>query len=230
VRGPRPRARGHRPARCDCPLRPAGLHLRLSLVGVERAKRRAGGRGARGARRLARLSRLPDVLRLLDELVPVRALRLRDLLPGLGDARAAGDSVNEPVGVLRLVDPFRAAEAWVPVAPRGYRVAVEQISWPPRAADVTRIAAAAAREGARIAGGTLAESRAIRAADAVMCHSREEGDLCVRREAIAAERVCVVHPGVDVSRFVARVPEATPLLVAVGALFARNRHLDLLQA
>ena len=166
--------------------------------------------------------------------------------------------MNEPVGVLRLVDPFRAAEAWVPVAPRGYRVAVEQISWPPRAADVTRIAAAAAREGARIVhahghwanllavpaaravrarvvcthspGATVAESLAIRASDAVMCHSREEADLCVRREAIAAEKVCVVHPGVDVSRFVARVPEATPLLVAVGALFARNRHLDLVQA
>ena len=166
--------------------------------------------------------------------------------------------MNEPVGVLRLVDPFRAAEAWVPVAPRGYRVAVEQISWPPRAADVTRIAAAAAREGARIVhahghwanllavpaaravrarvvctrspGATVAESLAIRAADAVMCHSREERDRCVRREAVAADKVCVVHPGVDVSQFAARAPEATPLLVAVGALFARNGHLDLLEA
>jgi glycosyltransferase involved in cell wall biosynthesis len=166
--------------------------------------------------------------------------------------------VNEPVGILRLVDPFRAADVWVPLAPRGYRVAVEQVSWPPRAADVTRIAAVAAREGAHIVhahghwanllavpaaravrarvvctrcpGAALAESLAIRAADAVMCDSREERDRCVRRQAIAAEKVCVVHPGVDVSRFPARTPDATPLLVAVGALFARNRHLDLLEA
>ena len=166
--------------------------------------------------------------------------------------------MNEPIGILRLVDPFRAADAWVQVAPRGYRVAVEQVSWPPRAADVARIAAVAAREGARIvhahghwanllavpaaravrarvvctrkAGATLAESLAIRAADAVMCHSREERDRCVRREAIAAEKVCVVLPGVDLSRLPAPAPDATPLLVAIGALFARNGHLDLIEA
>lgn len=166
--------------------------------------------------------------------------------------------MNEPIGILRLVDPFRATDAWVQVAPRGYRVAVEQVSWPPRAADVARIAAVAARERARIVhahghwanvlavpaaravrvrvvcthspGATLAESLVIRAADALMCHSREERDQCVRREAIPAGKVWVVHPGVDLSLFPAPAPDATPLLVAVGTLLARNGHLDLLEA
>ena len=58
--------------------------------------------------------------------------------------------MNQPIGVLRVVDPFRAGDAWVPVAPPGYRVAVERVRWPSSASDVARIAAAAAREGARI--------------------------------------------------------------------------------
>jgi glycosyltransferase involved in cell wall biosynthesis len=166
--------------------------------------------------------------------------------------------VNEPVGVLRLVDPFRAGDSWVQVAPRGYRVSVEQVSWPPRAADVARVAAAAAREGARIvhahghwanllavpavravrakavwtrgSGSSLAVSLAIHAADAVMCHSEEDRDRCVRREAVPAEKVHVVHPGVDLARFPPRDASPAPLLVAVGSLFARNGHLDLIEA
>lgn len=166
--------------------------------------------------------------------------------------------MNEPVGVLRLVDPFRAGDAWVPLAPPGYRVAVEQVSWPPRATDVTRLAAAVAQEGARIvhAHGRwanllgvpaarlvrakavctrgpvcgLAESAALRAADALMCASQEERDRCVRREGIPAAKVQVVHPGVDMSRFPARAPAPEPLVVALGALFARNGHVDLLEA
>ena len=166
--------------------------------------------------------------------------------------------MNEPVGVLRLVDPFRAGDAWVPVAPPGYRVAVEQVSWPPRASDLTRIAASAARESARIvhAHGKWAnllavpaarmvrakaictrgreagvgESLALRAADAVVCWSHRDRDHCVRRERIPAAKVCVVHPGVDLTRFPPPAPEATPLVVAVGGLFARNGLVDLLEA
>jgi len=166
--------------------------------------------------------------------------------------------VNEPTGVLRLVDPFRARDAWVSLAPAGYRVEVEQVSWPPRITDVTRIAATAAREGTRIVhshgrwanliavpaarlvrakaictrgpGSTLAEALVLHAAGAVMCSSREERDRCVRREAIRAARVSVVHPGVDLARFPARAPDPKPLLVALGALFARNGHLEFLEA
>jgi L-malate glycosyltransferase len=166
--------------------------------------------------------------------------------------------VNEPVGVLRLVDPFRAADAWIEVAPRGYRVTVEQVRWPPRAADVARVAAVAARESARIvhahghwanflsipagravrakvvctrgSGGTFGELLAMRAADAVMCESEEERDRCVRREALPASKICVVHPGVDLGRFPRRAPDERPLIVAVGALFARNWHVELLEA
>ena len=166
--------------------------------------------------------------------------------------------MNEPIGVLRLVDPFRAGDDWVSVAPPGYRVLVEQVSWPLRAADVPRIAALAAADGARIIHahgrwanlvavpaaravrakvvctrgpvGSLAESLTVRAADAVMCFSQEDRDRCVRREAIPAAKVCVVHPGVDLARFPARAPDSRPLLVAVGALFARRRHVDLLDA
>jgi glycosyltransferase involved in cell wall biosynthesis len=166
--------------------------------------------------------------------------------------------VNEPVGILRLVDPFRAAADWIEVAPRGYRVSVEQVRWPPRAADVPRIAAVAAREDARIVhahgrwanllsvpagravrtkvlctrgqGATWGELLAMRAADAVMCESEQERDRCVRREAIPAAKISVVHPGVDLSRFARRGPEETPLIVAVGALFARNGHADFLEA
>ena len=166
--------------------------------------------------------------------------------------------MREPIGVLRLVDPFRAGDEWVSVAPAGYRVAVEQVSWPPRAADVATVAAVAAADGARMihahgrwanlvavpaarairakvvctrgSGFWLAESLAMRAADATMCFSHEERDRAVRREAIPAAKVCVVHPGVDVARFAGRTPDAQPLLVAVGSLYSRNGHLDLLEA
>jgi glycosyltransferase involved in cell wall biosynthesis len=166
--------------------------------------------------------------------------------------------VNEPVGVLRLADPFRAGDAWVSLAPAGYRVAVEKVSWPPRASDVTRIAAAAAREGTRIVhshgrwsnliavpsarlvraraictlgpGSSLAEAFALRAADAVMCSARKERDRCVRHEGVRAAKVCVVLPGVDLARFSARAPDAKPLLVALGPLFARNGHVEFLEA
>lgn len=166
--------------------------------------------------------------------------------------------MNEPVGVLRLVDPFRAGDAWVPIAPPGYRVAVEQVCWPPRAAEVARVAAAAAREGARIvhAHGRwanlvavaaakllrakaictlgmppgVAEALAFRSADAVMCSTREKRDRCVRRDRIPLARVCVVHPGVDVGRFPAPAPGPTPLIVAIGALFARKGHVAFLEA
>ena len=166
--------------------------------------------------------------------------------------------MNEPTGILRLVDPFRAADAWVGVAPQGYRVTVEQVRWPPHAADAARIAAVAAQEDARIVhahghwanllavpaarsirtkvictrgeGATMGELLAMRAADAVMCESHQERDRCVRREGISAAKVCVVHPGVDLSRFAPRTPDPAPLLAAVGALFARNRHVELLEA
>lgn len=166
--------------------------------------------------------------------------------------------MNEPVGVLRLVDPFRAGDAWVPVAPRGYRAIVEQIRWPPRAVDIAGIAATVAREGTRIVhahgrwanllavpaarsvrakvictrgpGSSLAESLAVRTADVVICRSQDERDHCVRREAISAAKVCVVHPGVDLARFPPRTPDERPLVVAVAALFARNGHLEFLEA
>jgi len=167
--------------------------------------------------------------------------------------------VNEPTGVLRLVDPFRAGDTWISLAPAGYRVEVEQVLWPPRTSDVTRIAAAAAREGTRIVHShgrwanliavpaarlvrakaictrgpgstTLAEALVLHAADAVMCSSGDERDRCVRREGIRAAKVSVVHPGVDLARFPARAPDAKPLLVALGALFARNGHVEFLEA
>jgi glycosyltransferase involved in cell wall biosynthesis len=40
----------------------------------------------------------------------------------------------------------------------------------------------------------------------------------------------VVHPGIDVSLLPPRAPDARPLLVAVGGLFARNGHVHLLEA
>jgi len=166
--------------------------------------------------------------------------------------------VNEPTGVLRLVDPFRAGDAWISLAPAGYRVEVEQVSWPPGTSDVTRIAAAAARDGTRIVhshgrwanliavpsarlvrakaictrgpGSSLAETLVLHAADAVMCSSRDERDRCVRREGIRAAKVSVVHPGVDLARFPPRAPEAKPLLIALAPLFARNGHVELLEA
>jgi glycosyltransferase involved in cell wall biosynthesis len=166
--------------------------------------------------------------------------------------------VNEPTGVLRLVDPFRAGDAWISLAPAGYRVEVEQVSWPPRTWDVTRIAAAAAREGTRIVhshgrwanliavpsarlvrakaictrgpGSSLVETLVLHTADAVMCSSRDERDRCVRREGIRTTKVSVVHPGVDLARFPPRTPEAKPLLVALAPLFARNGHVEFLEA
>ena len=166
--------------------------------------------------------------------------------------------MNEPTGVLRLVDPFRAGDAWISLAPAGYRVEVEQVSWPPRTWDVTRIAAAAAREGTRIVhshgrwanliavpsarlvrakaictrgpGSSLAETLVLHTADAVMCSSRDERDRCVRREGVRAAKVSVVHPGVELARFPPRAPEAKPLLVALAPLFARNGHLEFLEA
>ena len=166
--------------------------------------------------------------------------------------------MNEPTGVLRLVDPLRAGAAWISLAPVGYRVEVEQVSWPPRTSDVTRIAAAAAREGTRIVhslgrwanliavpsarlvrtraictrgpGSSLAETLVLHAADAVMCSSRDERDRCVRREGIRAAKVSVVHPGVDLARFPPRAPEAKPLLIALAPLFARNGHVEFLEA
>ncbi len=166
--------------------------------------------------------------------------------------------MNEPISVLRVVDPFRAGEGWLPFAPAGYRVALEPIAWPLRAQDVARLAAAAARESARIVHAVgrwanllavpaarlvraravctdpgrvpLAETLALRTADAVVCASQAARDRCVRKAAVPASRVCVVHPGVDVARFGARKPEPEPLLVALGGLFARNGHVELLEA
>jgi glycosyltransferase involved in cell wall biosynthesis len=166
--------------------------------------------------------------------------------------------VNEPVGILRLVDPFRAGDGWVSIAPSGYRVTIAQVSWPPRASDVARIAALAARDGTRIvhAHGKWAnlvavpaarlvrakavctagsqtgfvEAVALRAADAVMCSSQEQRNRCVRRAGVRAARVCVVHPGVELGRFAVRAPDPKPLIVAVGSLRARNGHLELVEA
>ena len=166
--------------------------------------------------------------------------------------------MKAPVGVLRVVDPFREGEAWIALAPPGYRVAVEPLAWPPRPSEVARIAAAAAREGARILHGCgrwanlfalpaarlvravavctdpgplkFAEALALRAADAVICESERARDRCVRREGVPARKVCVVHPGVDLSRFLARAPGERPLIAAVGGLFAHNGHLDFLEA
>jgi L-malate glycosyltransferase len=123
---------------------------------------------------------------------------------------------------------------------------------------VARIAAAAAREGARIVHGCgrwanlfalpaarlvraaavcadpgplkFAEALALRAADALICESERARDRCVRREGVPARKVCVVHPGVDLSRFGGRAPEERPLIAAVGGLFAHNGHVELLEA
>jgi glycosyltransferase involved in cell wall biosynthesis len=76
----------------------------------------------------------------------------------------------------------------------------------------------------------LAETLALRTADAVVCESQAARDRCVRKAAVPASRVCVVHPGVDIARYGARKPDAEPLLVALGGLFARNGHVELLEA
>lgn len=165
--------------------------------------------------------------------------------------------MNDPVGVLRLVDPFRAGEAWVPIPPPRYRVTVEQVRWPPRASDVPRIAATAAREDARIVHGCggwanvlaaaaarlvrakavwtgaparVSHALAARSADAIVCTSVAERDRCVRRAGIPAAKVCVVHPGVDPDRFLPRAPAERPLIAAVGPLFARHGHVEFLEA
>jgi len=166
--------------------------------------------------------------------------------------------VKAPLGVLRVVDPFREGEGWVSLSPPGYRVTVEPLAWPPRPAEVARIAAVAAREGARIVHGCgrwanlfalpaarlvraaavctdsgplrFAEGLALRTADAVICESERARDRCVRKEGVPARKVCVVHPGVDLSRFGARAPEKRPLLAAVAGLFAHNGHVELLEA
>jgi glycosyltransferase involved in cell wall biosynthesis len=165
--------------------------------------------------------------------------------------------VNEPVGVLRLVDPFRAGDEWIPLAPERYRVCVEKLRWPVGPGDLPRIAAAAVREGARIvhahghaanllavpaarlirakvictsAPATLAEAIAGRSADAVLCATNEEADRCVRHGGIPPAKVCVVHPGADPSRFGPRAPAVRPLIAALGSLYACNGHVDFLEA
>lgn len=166
--------------------------------------------------------------------------------------------MKAPVGVLRVVDPFHEGEAWIALSPPGYRVAVEPLAWPPRPSEVARIAAAAAREGARIVHGCgrwanlfalpaarlvraaavctdpgplrFAEALALRTGDAVICESERARDRCVRREGVPARKVCVVHPGVDLSRFAGRAPEERPLIAAVGGLFAHNGHVEFLEA
>ncbi len=165
--------------------------------------------------------------------------------------------MNEPVGVLRVVDPFRAGDPSLCVEPAGYRVAVERMSWPPRAAEVFRIAASAAREGARIVHARghaanvfavaaarlvrarsictgsplgLTERLAVRSAAAVLCATAAEREGCVRRGWVPPARVFVVHPGVDLARFSARMPDERPLIAAVGSLYARNGHVGFLEA
>jgi glycosyltransferase involved in cell wall biosynthesis len=166
--------------------------------------------------------------------------------------------VKAPVGVLRVVDPFHEGEGWVSLSPPGYRVVVEPLAWPPRPSEVARIAAAAAREDARIVHGCgrwanlfalpaarlvrgaavctdvgplrFAEALALRTADAVICESERARDRCVRKEGVPASKVCVVHPGVDLSRFSARAPAERPLIAAVGGLFAHNGHVEFLDA
>lgn len=166
--------------------------------------------------------------------------------------------MKAPVGVLRVVDPFHEGENWVSLSPPGYRVSVEPLAWPPRPSEVARIAAAAAREDARIVHGCgrwanlfalpaarlvraaavcadpgplrFAEGLALRTADAVICDSERARDRCVRKEGVPARKVCVVHPGVDLSRFTGRAPEERPLIAAVGGLFADNGHVEFLEA
>src|SRR2546421_2477201 len=140
LRGAQPGPRGPGHARPGGAVRLDGLHPHLDVVGVESEERRAGRRGARGARGDDGKPRLPDVRRLRGELVPLRPLRVRHLLPGLGKAGPAGVGVNEPTGVLRLVDPFRARDALVSPAPAGYPVEGEEGSWPPPVTDLTPIA------------------------------------------------------------------------------------------
>src|ERR1041384_710149 len=137
LRGAQPRAGSWRPARPGGPARPDGLHRRLLLVGLARARRRAGRGGARGARGAHRLHGVPDVQRLLDELVPLRAVRLCHLLPDPGK-----EDMKEPVGVLHVLSPFAAEGA--PAVPKGFRASVET------RLEVLHLAAAIEREGARL--------------------------------------------------------------------------------
>jgi glycosyltransferase involved in cell wall biosynthesis len=166
--------------------------------------------------------------------------------------------VKAPVGVLRVVDPFRESESWASLSPPGYRVSVEPLAWPPRPSEVARIAATAARESARIVHGCgrwanlfalpaarlvraaavctdpgplrFGEGLALRAADAVVCESERARDRCVRKQGVPARKVCVVLPGVDLSRFAGRAPEERPLIAAVGGLFAHNGHVEFVEA
>lgn len=154
--------------------------------------------------------------------------------------------MNEPIGVLQVVDPFRTDEA--PPVPEGFRAAVE------RRCEVLAIATAIEREGCRLvhavgpranraavaaarlvrarvvcgltgAVSGLGERLACRAADAVVAPSER-----ARPPAgVAAGKVYVVYPWPDPQRFLAPEPEGQSIAV-IAPLRAASGHLDVIEA
>jgi L-malate glycosyltransferase len=93
----------------------------------------------------------------------------------------------------------------------------------------------------------VVEALACRAADAVYANARAVRDMCVQEEAVTADRVVVVHNGIDLAAFdrararplQAPVPglevgadgkSRRPAVVLVGNLYPVKGHLDLIEA
>ena len=82
----------------------------------------------------------------------------------------------------------------------------------------------------------LAESLALRTADAVMVNARCLREATVREDGVRADKVYVVHNGVDLPAFDAAakadpgVPSGRPTIAVVANLHASKGHLELIEA
>jgi glycosyltransferase involved in cell wall biosynthesis len=82
----------------------------------------------------------------------------------------------------------------------------------------------------------LAEALALRGADAVMVNARCMRERCVRDDGVPANKVYVVHNGIDLAAFDAaakldpELPAGRPAIAMIGNLHAAKGHLDLIEA
>ena len=82
----------------------------------------------------------------------------------------------------------------------------------------------------------VAESLALRSADAVMVNARCLREACVREDGVRADKVYVVHNGLDLAAFDASakadpgVPSGRPTVAVVANLHASKGHLELIEA
>ena len=76
----------------------------------------------------------------------------------------------------------------------------------------------------------IAEAVALSGADATMVNARCIRERCIRDDGVPADRVYVVHNGVDLARFGPPAPDARPTVAVLANLHASKGHLDLLEA